>query len=130
MRRNAVCLFMSALVIVTASGCKKAGEKHVGMDPLGGTVDPYLEPVQQGSFDSVAYPTYGEAQPTETAYGPSTAMTPAQSRYHNVVKKDTLYALARMYYGDQRRWKDIYEANRATISDPDKIHVGQRLLIP
>lgn len=130
MRRNAVCLFVSALIIVTASGCKKAGEKHVGMDPPGGAVDPYLEPVQLSSFDSVAYPTYGEAQPTETAYEPSTAMTPAQSRYHSVVKKDTLYALARMYYGDQRRWKDIYEANRATISDPDKIHVGQRLLIP
>ena len=130
MRRNAVCLFMSALVIVTASGCKKAGEKNVGMEPPGGAVDPYFEPSQQGSFDSVSYPTYGEAQPTESAYELASAVTPAQPRYHNVVKKDTLYALARTYYGDQRRWKDIYEANRATISDPNKIHVGQRLLIP
>ncbi len=51
-------------------------------------------------------------------------------RYHVVAKKETLYALARMYYNDARRWKDIFEANRATIDDPDRILIGQRLLIP
>jgi len=121
---------MSALVLVTATGCKQAGEKNVGIEPPGGTVDPYFESTQQSSFDSVSYPTYGATQPTESAYDPAIAVTSAEQRYHTVAKKDTLYALARTYYGDQRRWKDIYEANRATISDPNKIFVGQRLLIP
>ncbi len=51
-------------------------------------------------------------------------------RYHVVAKKETLYALARMYYSDARRWKDIFEANRTTIDDPNRILIGQRLLIP
>ena len=51
-------------------------------------------------------------------------------RYHIVAKNDTLYSLARQYYGDHHRWKDIYGANRTSISDPNLIRVGQRLVIP
>ena len=49
---------------------------------------------------------------------------------HVVAKGDTLFGLARQYYNDQRRWKDIYEANRDQVSDPDRISVGQQLVIP
>ena len=31
---------------------------------------------------------------------------------------------------DQGRWKDIYEANRGVISNPDRIFIGQELVIP
>ena len=66
--------------------------------------------------------------PTPTDFGLSTDTGLAQ--YHTVTKGDTLYALARHYYSNQRRWKEIYEANRGRISDPNRIHVGQRLVIP
>jgi nucleoid-associated protein YgaU len=48
-----------------------------------------------------------------------------------VAKGETLYGLARSYYGDHRRWKEIYEANRAMIGgNPNQIRVGQKLAIP
>ena len=53
-----------------------------------------------------------------------------QPRYHVVKKKETLYSLAQNYYGDQSKWKMIYEANRATIKDPNVIFEGQKLVIP
>jgi len=62
---------------------------------------------------------------------PEADSTPiGSSRYHVVVKGDTLYSLARAYYDDQRRWKDIYQANQSVIADPDLILVGQQLMIP
>jgi nucleoid-associated protein YgaU len=52
------------------------------------------------------------------------------ARYHTVQKKETLYSISRQYYGDHTKWKDIYAANRSDIGDPNKIRVGQRLVIP
>ena len=53
-----------------------------------------------------------------------------EPRIHVVTKSDTLYSLARLYYNSASRWKDIYQANQADITDPNKIYVGQRLVIP
>ena len=53
------------------------------------------------------------------------------SRVHTVSKRDTLYSIARMYYnGDHTRWKEIYQANRTKINNPNMIRVGQELVIP
>jgi hypothetical protein len=51
-------------------------------------------------------------------------------RVHNVKKGDTLYKLAREYYNDTSRWKTIYEANRASLTDKDRLVPGQPLVIP
>ena len=58
-----------------------------------------------------------------------TAVTPGV-RTHTVVKGDTLYKLARMYYDDQGKWRDIYEANRSVLSSPDRLTLGMKLRIP
>jgi len=97
-------------------------------------VDPY-DPPAETVYDPVSYPVYHQPAPVEDTYTSAARTQPSAAeslatRYHTVAKKDTLYAIARTYYGDHRRWKDIYEANRADISDPNKIRVGQRLLIP
>ncbi len=63
--------------------------------------------------------------------GDNPALTPRESvRHHTVAKGDTLYSLARRYYSDQRRWKDIYAANQSVLANPDLIRVGQELVIP
>jgi nucleoid-associated protein YgaU len=87
------------------------------------------EPAYQPYDPSAAGSTPTPAYPTEAAATRLTA-TESTGRHHTVAKGDTLYSLARKYYGDQRRWRDIYEANRSLISDPNKIYVGQRLIIP
>ncbi len=52
------------------------------------------------------------------------------ARTHVVRKGDSLYGLAREYYGDQSRWRDIYEANRGRLSNPDKLSIGMKLIVP
>ncbi len=43
---------------------------------------------------------------------------------------DNLTQIARKTLGDGSRWDDIYQANRNKLSGPDKLVVGQELLIP
>lgn len=49
-------------------------------------------------------------------------------RYHVVQPGETLYAIARRYYGDKRAARHIIEANH--IPDSDCITVGQKLRLP
>lgn len=58
----------------------------------------------------------------------SAAATGSQS--YTVQSGDTLSKIAKHHYGDANQWRKIFEANRGTISDPDKIQVGQQLQIP
>ena len=48
--------------------------------------------------------------------------------YYTVVRGDTLWGLAKRFYGNGSRYPEIAKANN--ISNPDIIHVGQVLLIP
>lgn len=57
--------------------------------------------------------------------------TPApEAQYHDVVRGDTLSAIAKKYYGDAGKYPKIFEANKPMLSDPDKIYPGQKLRIP
>ena len=63
----------------------------------------------------------------------STAATPrAQEREvsYPVQKGDSLSKIAQHQYGDGKKWKTIFEANRDQITNPDLIHPGQVLKIP
>jgi nucleoid-associated protein YgaU len=53
------------------------------------------------------------------------------SRTHVVRKGDTLFSLARRYYGgDETQWRRILEANRDQIENKDVLRIGQTLAIP
>lgn len=80
---------------------------------------PYVAP-EPVAADFAAAP-----QPAE-----SISLTSTAERTHVVVKGDTLYGLARRYYNDPSRWKDIYESNRHVLSDPNRLRVGQELSLP
>ena len=49
-----------------------------------------------------------------------------------VRRGDTLMGIARRadVYNDANRWRDIYNANRGQISNPNRIYPGQVLIIP
>ena len=53
-----------------------------------------------------------------------------ESEYHDVVRGDTLSAIAKTYYGDASQYPRIFEANKPMLSHPDKIYPGQKLRIP
>lgn len=130
MRRNAVCLSASLLIILAVSGCKSFGKKDTESQSMMDSTDTYALAAQESTYEPQAYPVYGSPTPVESGFEPPQPATVVAPRQHVVVKHDTLYGLARMYYNDQRRWKDIYEANSTVISDPNRIRVGQRLVIP
>lgn len=54
----------------------------------------------------------------------------AESQYHDVVRGDTLSAIAKKYYGDANKYPVIFEANKPMLTHPDKIYPGQKLRIP
>ena len=55
---------------------------------------------------------------------------PSESRYHTVVKGDTLSKVAKHYYGNAMKYHAIFEANKPMLTHPDKIYPGQVLRIP
>ncbi|MFN2133573.1 MAG: LysM peptidoglycan-binding domain-containing protein [Anaerolineae bacterium] len=54
----------------------------------------------------------------------------AEAETYTVQAGDTLGKIAQKVYNDAGRWKEIFEANKETIKNPDLIQVGQQLKIP
>ena len=51
-------------------------------------------------------------------------------KYHTVKKGDTLWGIAKKYYGNGAQYTKIYNANKNIIKNPNLIYVGQKFLIP
>lgn len=64
-------------------------------------------------------------QPANVKTAPEQTM-----RIYEVKAGDSLSKIAQAVYGDLNRWKDIYEANKDKIPNPDVIEVGQKLVLP
>lgn len=58
------------------------------------------------------------------------ASLPVPSQTYVVKSGDTLSKIAKQFYGDAGQYMKIFNANKDTLSDPDKIKVGQELVIP
>ena len=57
-----------------------------------------------------------------------TPINTTPGNYYTVVRGDTLWGIAKKFYGDGSRYPEIAKANN--ISNPDLIYAGQKLLIP
>lgn len=72
----------------------------------------------------------------DSAYGDLTAditvdpSLPQSQRSYTVQAGDTLSKISKQFYGDANRYMKIFEANKDTLTDPDKIKPGQVLKIP
>ncbi|MGJ8659239.1 LysM peptidoglycan-binding domain-containing protein [Cellulophaga fucicola] len=49
---------------------------------------------------------------------------------HTVKGGDSLSKIAKHYYGDPMKYKQIFEANTSVLKNPDVIHPDQVLVIP
>jgi nucleoid-associated protein YgaU len=92
-----------------------------GLTP--GTEEEKETAVDLGMSDSLHRPKSGIASGRKEKLGS------AQKTY-TVQSGDTLQKIAQAVYGDASRWKEIFEANRDQISNPNVIRVGQELTIP
>ena len=50
--------------------------------------------------------------------------------FHTVEPGESLASIATRYLGDASREREIFEANRDRMNDPDQVLPGQQLLIP
>lgn len=53
-----------------------------------------------------------------------------QARFYTVQTGDSLGAISIKFFGTIEYYADIFEANKGLLSSPDRIRVGQRLVIP
>jgi nucleoid-associated protein YgaU len=133
MRRTALSLLLA--ITISSAGCSLFQKKittdtwSTSENSVATTTFPqsYIPPIEPYRYTAPVedYPT------DEMVSMPAGSLAAQDSRYHVVAPKETLFSLARSYYSDQRRWKEIYAANADTIgSDPNRIYVGQKLRIP
>lgn len=54
----------------------------------------------------------------------------AEPVFHEVKKGENLSEIAQKYLGKASRYREIFEANKPMLTDPDKIYPGQKLRIP
>ena len=59
-----------------------------------------------------------------------TSSAPTTTQSYTVVAGDSLSKIAKRFYGSANRWREIYEANKSKIKNPDLIQPGQVLVIP
>ena len=61
---------------------------------------------------------------------PPAQAAPAGGGSHVVRPGETLATIARDHYGSTDRFRELYEANRDQIQDPDVIYPGQEFVLP
>ncbi|MBC7545908.1 MAG: LysM peptidoglycan-binding domain-containing protein [Candidatus Sericytochromatia bacterium] len=49
---------------------------------------------------------------------------------YTISASDTLSSISRQHYGDAGAWRAIFEANRAVLTDPNRLKPGMQLVIP
>lgn len=128
-------LFLLGLSVLLLSGCQSKSQQ-----PAAHQEEPYtpgyttLDTMDAAPASDTA--TTYEPPPAETTMLDSTGGTsdeilaPVGGRVYVVQKGDTLFKLARRFYNDQARWRDIWEANKTRVPDPDKLQTGMKLIIP
>lgn len=92
-------------------------EKKADFSGVSAKVDSTAEQVEKADFSGV------------TAKVDSTAEIVGEQTY-TIEKGDTLSKIAKEQLGHASAWKQIFEANRDVIDDPDRIFPGQVIKLP
>lgn len=77
-----------------------------------------------------AQSTGDTATKQETKSGTQQVQSNTSSKTHTVKRGECLWSIAKAYYGNGAKYKDIYEANKDKIENPNLIYVGQVFKIP
>ena len=126
---------------VTVSGQLARAEDEARIKDLLLGIPGIKKVVQDVSLATDAVPAAGVASATastttadeEAAPGVSGTVTredPAAAKTYTVEAGDTLWKIARHFYGDGDQYLKIFEANKGLLKDPDHIFPGQELVIP
>ncbi|MEX0774943.1 MAG: LysM peptidoglycan-binding domain-containing protein [Phycisphaeraceae bacterium] len=121
-RMFAAVTLATSLLLVGCNGNKQTKEAPPA-DPSVAAVPPAPEPVSHGGTITIQEPA-----PSGSTFTPQPSGAAVPGGTYTVKKGDTLSSISRQAYGTAARVKDIAAANN--ISDPNKIKVGQVLMLP
>ena len=107
--------------VISASSLPKVPEREAKIE-LELTEEEEAAPVSTNLTAKVEAP----AEKKEAAEPPKEK----EPRIHVVGQGDNLGNISRKYYGEFKRWKDIAEANKEILPDPNKLKIGMKLVIP
>ena len=82
----------------------------------------------KSTAETAAKPDFGNVSSGVASTAPSSPTATVQT--YTVVGGDSLSKIAKKFYGNANKWRDIFEANKDRISNPDLIQIGQVLKIP
>lgn len=71
-----------------------------------------------------------ESEPTIIEETKRDASSAPKAQTYTVKSGDCLWAIAKKYYNDGARYKEIYEANKDKLKSPNLIYPGQELILP
>lgn len=91
-------------------------EKKADFSDVTAKVETTADKVEKADFSDVTAKVDTTAEIVEQTYA--------------IVKGDTLSTIAKKHYGSANAWKQIFEANRDIIEDPDRILPGQVIKLP
>jgi hypothetical protein len=95
------------------------------VDPVHANMQPIPEPTLYPSPTARSHPVTAHSG-IRTASTP----TPGDARCHTVREGETLYSLAKKYYGDREKSEYLFEANRDKLISPESLEPGTVLIIP
>jgi LysM repeat protein len=75
-------------------------------------------------------PRSATAEKSPEARHPDSEKKKSGAHTYVVEEGDTLASISRKFYKTSSRWKEILDANKKKIDDPDDLKAGQRLSIP
>jgi nucleoid-associated protein YgaU len=75
-------------------------------------------------------PDFSDVQSKVVSTEEITGGAPPAEQTYTIEKGDTLSHIAKRFYGKPKFWRQIHEANRDTIEDPDRIFPGQVIRLP
>ena len=103
-----------------ATGADKTRAERVVEDTMQVKVANHLEARTADDVSTSASPISGA----------KASASPALGFGYEVQPGDSLRKIAKRVYGDEMKWKRIWEANKAQIPNPDLIHPGMQLSLP
>lgn len=87
------------------------------------------DPYGQGRITVKTSATTSDSTSETTSESTSTSISQKDGQY-TVVAGDSLWKIAQSKLDDGQRWKEIYEQNKDSVSNPSVILVGQELKLP
>jgi nucleoid-associated protein YgaU len=112
------------IVVTTSAGCLVQSQPAPTPRPAAPAIE--IEPLITFHED-ISTPV---SQQATVATGVGQRKITANGQQYVIKSGDTLYGLARRFYGDASMWRQIVQVNKSLIPDPNNIIAGTRIILP